>query len=52
MTSRLEKSLTRNAASRVLFRNAKCTIATRSLSMSVFANSTYDFDDFPSGSRK
>ena len=40
MTSRLEKSLTRNAASLVLLRSAKCTIATRSVSISVFANST------------
>ena len=40
ITSRLLKSFTRNAASRVLLRNAKCTIATRSVSASVLASST------------
>src|ERR1700738_1759829 len=45
--SRLLKCLTRNAASRVLLRSAECTMATRSVSISVLTNSTYDFDDFP-----
>lgn len=52
ITSRLPKSLTRKAASRVLLRNVKCTIAIRSVSASVLASSTYDFEDFESGSRK
>ncbi|CFS29156.1 Uncharacterised protein [Mycobacterium tuberculosis] len=52
ITSRLPKSLTRNAASLVLLRSVKCTIAIRSVSASVLASSTYDFDDFESGSKK
>ena len=40
MMSRLEKFFTRSAASRVLLRNAKCTMATRSVSESALASST------------
>ncbi|SKU33810.1 Uncharacterised protein [Mycobacteroides abscessus subsp. abscessus] len=51
ITWRSPKSLTRSAASLVLLRNAKCTIATRSVCVSVCASSTYDFEDLLSGSR-
>ena len=40
ITSRLLKSLTRSAASRVLLRSAKFTMATRSDSINVLASST------------
>ncbi|SIM86011.1 Uncharacterised protein [Mycobacteroides abscessus subsp. abscessus] len=51
ITWRSPKSLTRSAASLVLLRNAKCTIATLSVCASVCASSTYDLEDLLSGSR-